>query len=329
MTIVPPVRIATAGEALIDLVADAAGAYQPCLGGAPFNLTRALARQGLGVAYLNPLSADRFGRQLAAALTADGATLGAPTPVAAPTALAIVSLDAHGHPAYAFYREGVADRATSSAALTAACAALPDLAIVCSGCLALAPADGPIYHPWLAAQRAAGRLVVIDVNLRPGVMPDLDAYRAHVLATLAYADIIKASDEDLAVLGLDGADAAASARRLFDHSPARLIALTEGAAGASLLRRAGAVRARETAPLQVVDTVGAGDSFLAGLLAQLLAQADARGLSAAAALDSADAGALLTHAIATASLNVQRQGCQPPQAAEVAAWCARGSIQPY
>ena len=66
-----PVRIATAGEALIDLITQPDGRLEPCLGGAVFNLTRAIARQGVGVAYLNPLSSDRFGRQLAQALLSD------------------------------------------------------------------------------------------------------------------------------------------------------------------------------------------------------------------------------------------------------------------
>ena len=106
----PTIQIATAGEALIDLIAQTDGRYKPCLGGAVFNLTRAVARQGVGVVYLNPLSHDRFGRMLASALMEDGVALARPAPVAESTSLAVVGLDETGHPDYAFYRQGVADR---------------------------------------------------------------------------------------------------------------------------------------------------------------------------------------------------------------------------
>ena len=193
-----PVQVAIAGEALIDLIGRADGNYEPCLGGALYNLARALARQGVGTQYLNPLSRDRWGRELAAQLEADGVQLALPTPVGEVTSLAVVNLTEHGHPDYAFYREGVADRTVSAAGLNAACAAHGGaLQLVCTGALALDARDAAIYLPWLQAQRAAGRCVVVDANLRPSVMPDLPAYRAQVHAALAEAHIIKASDEDL------------------------------------------------------------------------------------------------------------------------------------
>ena len=111
------VQVATAGEALIDLIRTPDGRFEPCLGGAVYNLTRALARQGVATLYLNPLSRDRFGRQLAAGLLDDGVHLAVPTPVPQVTSLAVVGVDEQGHPDYSFYREGVADRATGSAAL--------------------------------------------------------------------------------------------------------------------------------------------------------------------------------------------------------------------
>ena len=197
-------RVVTAGEALIDLVAQADGNFQPCLGGAVFNLSRALGRQNVPTLYQNPLSSDRFGRQLAQALTADGVQLAMPAPVPQTTSLAVVALNEHGHPDYAFYREGVADRQISAAAMNAICQAQPQLEIACTGCLALDPADASHYLPWLKAQKTAGRWIVVDVNLRPSVMPDLAAYRAHVLEMAKCADVLKASDEDLAHLQLPG-----------------------------------------------------------------------------------------------------------------------------
>lgn len=329
-----PVQVAIAGEALIDLIRRADGHYEPCLGGALYNLGRALARQGVGAQYLNPLSRDRFGRELAAQLAADGVQLAQPTPVGEVTSLAVVNLTEHGHPDYAFYREGVADRAVTAEGLNAACAAASGLQLVCTGALALDARDAAIYLPWLQAQRAAGRCVVVDANLRPSVMPDLPAYRAQVLAALAEAHIIKASDEDLDHLQVPGADPLARARHLLAANPrARLMALTLGGEGAWLLLQGAAGGewfAKEAEPLAVVDTVGAGDSFLAGLLAYLLrAQAQQASLAPAgmadfiAALPAAAYREALRHALASASLCVQERGCVPPNWQAVQDWAAQ------
>lgn len=310
------IQVATAGEALIDLIAGADGRFEPCLGGAVYNLTRALARQGVETLYLNPLSKDRFGRQLAAALAQDGVHLANPEPVQQVTSLAVVNLDANGHPDYAFYREGVADRAITAAGLTQACTQSEYLSLVCTGALALAPDDADTYLPWLAAQRQAGRTVVMDANLRPSVMPNLTQYRHHVLTALQYADVIKASDEDLVHLDLPGADALAQAQHLLQHSRANVMALTLGANGAALLTRSGQLFQACDEPLTVVDTVGAGDCFLAGLVTAMLEHklaADWGTTPEAAHV----ARALLYSAIASASLCVMRRGCVPPTRAEV------------
>lgn len=330
-----PVQVAIAGEALIDLIGRADGNYEPCLGGALYNLARALARQGVGTQYLNPLSRDRWGRELAAQLAADGVQLALPTPVGEVTSLAVVNLTEHGHPDYAFYREGVADRTVSAAGLNAACAAHGSaLQLVCTGALALDARDAAIYRPWLQAQRAAGRCVVVDANLRPSVMPDLPAYRAQVHAALAEAHIIKASDEDLDHLQVPGTEPLERARHLLAANPrARLMALTLGGEGAWLLQQGqGAAQwfAKEAQPLAVVDTVGAGDSFLAGLLAYLLrahAQQDRSAPAGMADFIAALPAALypqaLRHALASASLCVQERGCVPPGWQAAQDWAAQ------
>lgn len=310
-------QVATAGEALIDLIGDADGRFKPCLGGAVFNLTRALARQGVQTLYLNPLSRDRFGRQLAAALENDGVCLAVPAAVQQVTSLAVVNVDSKGQPDYAFYREGVADRACSANDLIHACTQAKALTMVCSGALALSPNDADIYLPWLASQYDAGKTVVIDANLRPSVMPNLESYQQHVLRVLQYADIIKASDEDLACLNLPGANAVAQASHLLQHSRAHFVALTCGAKGAALLTRHGQVfYAREMQPIEVVDTVGAGDCFLAGLVASVLELALPRAWGSTA-VDTQQAHYVLQNAVASASICVMRQGCEPPRREEV------------
>jgi fructokinase len=317
------VQVATAGEALIDFIANTDGRFEPCLGGAVYNLTRAIARQGVSTLYLNPLSRDRFGRRLAQGLLDDGVHLAVPQAVVEVTSLAVVNVNEQGHPDYAFYREGVADRATNAAALTQACGALDNLSLVCTGALALSPDDAGVYLPWLASQRQAGRTVVIDANLRPSVMPDLETYRRHVLTALQYADVIKASDEDLVCLKLPGGDALVQAKHLLQSTRASVMALTLGGAGAVLLTRQGqAFAACELEPIAVVDTVGAGDCFLAGLVVAILAHqlpAD----WGSGVVSNEVARQLLTSASASASLCVMRRGCVPPTRAEVLARLAQ------
>lgn len=328
-------QVATAGEALIDLIRNADGRFDPCLGGAVYNLTRALARQGVETLYLNPLSRDRFGRQLEAGLREDGVHLAVPTPVSQVTSLAVVGVNAEGHPDYSFYREGVADRATTAIDMVQACAQAQSLSVVCTGALALSPDDAATYLPWLSAQRQAGRTVVIDANLRPSVMPDLDLYRRHVLSALHYADIIKVSDEDLECLNLPGANAIERARYLLRHSSAHFVALTRGGDGASLLTRHGQIfHSHETEKIAVVDTVGAGDCFLAGLVTALLESTLPRDWGSAE-VTAKQAYDLLCNAIASASICVMRRGCVPPTRDEVrrrlgstALECTQGIFSP-
>lgn len=315
-----PITVATAGEALMDMIQEADGRLRPCDGGAVYNLTRALGLQGVGTLYLNPLSQDRFGRGLARAIADARVTLAHPEPAHEPTSLAVVSLDEAGKASYSFYREGVADRRVDAATLSAQCAAQPALKMVVTGCLALVADDSPKYLPWLQAQRAAGRLVVVDANLRPAIVPDMAAYQASVMAALGEADIVKVSDDDLHLLGFTNPDPLAAARELLARTPARWLALTLGAQGAVFLARdGGAWQAAESQPVTVADTVGAGDCFLAGMLAELLERPAMRAAPDAAALrlDADDAEALLANAIASASLCVQQTGCQPPSREQV------------
>jgi fructokinase len=315
-------QVATTGEALIDLIEDADGRLRPCAGGAVYNLTRALGLQGVGTLYLNPLSQDRFGRLLAKGIAQAGVALARPQPVHAPTSLAVVGLDAQGKASYSFYREGVADRQVSAQGLIAACEARPGLRVTVTGCLALAAEDSDHYLPWLQAQRAAGRLVVVDANLRPAVVPDMDAYRASVMAALRQAHLIKVSDDDLDTLGVPGSDALGKARTLLASTPAPWLALTLGAGGAVLLARDGrAWHCAESAPVTVVDTVGAGDCFLAGLLVALMQRPAMQqgALADALQLGADDVQHLLAHAVASASLCVMQTGCTPPSLSEVVA----------
>jgi fructokinase len=317
MTTLSQSVVSTAGEALIDLVQQSDGTLLPCLGGAVYNLTRALAKQGVPTCYVNPFSTDRFGTALRDQLLADGALLATPDAVADPTSLAVVSVNDAGKADYAFYRSEVADRKVTADTLWTATNALPELKIVATGCLALAAEDSSHYLPWLKRSRAAGKTIVVDANLRTIVMKDLPAYRNSIRAALGQANIIKVSDDDLNDLN-DCAPGSKSylemAKQLFADTPAEWVALTQGAEGAYLLNRnGGSWFGRETAQLQLVDTVGAGDCFLAGMLAAWLERPSPENM--------------LLRAISSASLCVERRGCSPATALEIQHHMARASIE--
>ncbi|PKO78832.1 MAG: carbohydrate kinase [Betaproteobacteria bacterium HGW-Betaproteobacteria-15] len=315
-----PIQVATAGEALIDMITESDGRLRPCAGGAVYNLTRALGLQGAGTLYLNPLSQDRFGRLMADAIHEARVTLARETPVHEPTSLALVGLDDEGKASYSFYRDGVADRQVNAADMTAQCAAQPGLKVAVTGCLALVADDSPKYLPWLQAQRAAGRLVVVDANLRPAIVPDMAAYQASVMAALGQAHIVKVSDDDLVTLGFTAPDPLDAARELLQATSATWLALTLGPKGAVLLHRDGqGWKAAEPTPITVVDTVGAGDCFLAGLLAALLERPAMQNAARAdqLVLDSDDVQHILGRAVASASLCVMQTGCVPPSRDQV------------
>lgn len=319
-----PVSIVVAGEALIDMVMQPDGNFLPCPGGAPFNLSRALARQRVGVSYLNPFSQDRFGRNMQHMLLHEGVHLAPLTRAQEPTSLAVIHLNVDGHPEYAFYRQGVADRTISSRMLIEASARLEDVRIVCAGCLALAPEDASIYLPWLAHQRNLDCLIVIDINMRPTAFADMPAYRSNVSAAAKLAHILKASDEDLDHLGTPGDTPEQQALQLLSESGAQALLLTLGSQGAQLIFNPqldqARVSGRELQRIEVVDTIGAGDSFLAGFLACWLDLAHEKDIlvnQLARQLTFEDKSQLLRHALATASLNVMRSGCNPPTRSEV------------
>lgn len=315
-----PIQVATAGEALIDMIEEADGRLRPCAGGAVYNLTRALGLQGVGTLYLNPLSSDRFGQLLGEGLQEAQVQQAHPDPVLEPTSLAVVGLDAHGKASYSFYREGVADRHVSAAEMNAQCRAQPSLSVVATGCLALVADDSPKYLPWLQSQRSEGRLVVVDANLRPAIVPDMAPYQDSVLAALREAHIVKVSDDDLQTLGFTQSDPVEGARLLLKQTQARWLALTLGAKGAVLLQRDGSGwHARESEAVKVADTVGAGDCFLAGMLTALLERTTSQTAPHADAmvLDATDLVHILRHAVASASLCVQATGCVPPSLAQV------------
>ena len=303
--------VVTYGEALVDLIEQDDGNFAAMLGGSVCNFTLAVARQGLAATYLNPLSRDSFGNRFAAHLGAAGVALASPGRSALPTSLAVVTLDAHKVPSYAFHRAAVADRDIAPAQAIAGLPAAPLL--FHTGGLALVPGDVDATLAVAMAAGEKGALLSIDANLRPLAEPDLAPYAAGVRRALALAHLVKVSEEDLLYLGLDDRDPVAAARTLFDGTAVRLVALTLGGQGAVLLSRAAEVALPVPRGVTVVDTVGAGDCFQAGLVASL----HGAGALSMAAPDAPVLAQALRYAIATASINVMRKGCHPPLREEV------------
>jgi fructokinase len=316
------------GEALIDLIVEPYSLVamrtqaQACLGGSVFNFSVALARQGIACTYLNPLSSDGFGQQLRSVLLAEGVALAQKAPSALPTSIAVVQLDAHGNARYNLHREAVADRDMgvdeAAAKLAASFAAHPHQAhVLHTGCLTLVPSAWPQTRHLLHTASLQGACISLDANLRLMASPDTDAYRASVLAACAVAHVVKVSDDDLVALNLEDDDPVSAARQLLPVGGIiQLVALTLGAKGAWLITREVQCFLACPAGIKVADTVGAGDSFFAALLAYLQ-RADVlspQGLKTG--LGYAVLQPALAHAITAATVNVTRVGCDPATWAE-------------
>lgn len=256
----PPILVA--GEALYDLVAHADGTLEGHPGGGPFNSARTIGRLRQPVAYLGRLSTDRLGATHERMLREDGVDLSATLRTDEPSTLALASLDESGAASYSFYAAGTAAPGLTPAA---ALAALPlEVAALHVGTLGL------VLEPLAAAleavvARLAGRtMVVVDPNCRPWVIDAPEVYRARLDRILQMSDLVKVSEDDLAWLtpGVAPHDAA---RALLDLGP-QVVLLTQGPAGATVLTRA-ADTPIAPVPVEVVDTIGAGDAFSGGFLA--------------------------------------------------------------
>ncbi len=301
-----------AGEALIDMLPRISDrgepAFAPHPGGAVFNTAIALGRLGGRAGFLCGLSRDLFGDRLASALAGSGVAIDLCPRSNRPTTLAFVTL-VNGQARYAFYDEGTAMRMMAPADL-------PDLpgpvaAVFLGGISLVSEPCGAAFDA--LAVRAGDRVVMLDPNIRPGFIRDEGAYRARLRRLIARADILKVSDEDLAWLA-PGQTEPEALSDLRAAGPA-LVLVTRGAEGAEAHHAGGVLRV-PAVPVQVIDTVGAGDTFNAGILAALaragmLTRPALRALPEAALRDALD---LATRA---AALTAGRAGADPPWASDL------------
>ncbi|NBC96626.1 MAG: carbohydrate kinase [Deinococcus-Thermus bacterium] len=308
--------ILCAGEALIDMLPRESTAGEPCFapvaGGSVFNTSVALGRLGVAAGLFTGLSRDLFGQRLDASLAAAGVDAATAVRSDRPTTLAFVEL-ADGQARYAFYDENTAHRMLTEADLPPP-AALDGVSALFFGGISLMVEPCASAYAALMAREARRRVTMLDPNIRPSFIADAEAYQARIWRMLGDADIVKISDEDLAWL-LGPGDAVDRARTLLDRGP-RLVCVTEGARGVTAHHAAGHLHV--PAPrVTVVDTVGAGDTFNAGLLAGL----DDAGALAKGWFDAPDEDVLeaaLGLGVSAAAVTVSRAGANPPTRAELA-----------
>lgn len=303
--------ITVIGEALIDLTAVSSDGPElvPVPGGSPYNVAIGSARLGAPTAFLGALSDDAFGDRLARGLGEEGVNIDAAPRSGAPTTLALVHLDRQGRASYDFYLEG-----TAAVGLTPEAIELPaGTTIVHVSCGAVTLAHEPAGRALRAAlARADGALRSFDPNVRPAFVPDRDGYVQLLEETVASCDLVKVSDEDLGWCYPD--EPVEDVARRWRESGAALVVVTGGPIGAVAY---GTDRAEVPAPLvDVIDTVGAGDSFTAALLAWL----HRRGATDRGAVASLDRTALteaLRFAVRAAAVTCTRHGADPPRASDL------------
>ena len=303
------------GEALIDMIpapTDAgAEGFVPHSGGAVFNTAISLGRLGVPTGFLTGLSNDMFGEQLAQDLARSNVDSRFAVRSDLPTTLAFVKLT-DGHATYTFYDENTAGRSLLPEQLPDIPAEVTALYF---GGISLISEPCADFYAALAEREAPHRTIVLDPNIRPGFITDEARYRARLARMIAVADIVKVSDEDLDwIIGGD-TDKDSKIAHLLGQGPS-IVVLTEGSAGASASR---AGKAPVTVPAQranVVDTVGAGDTFNAGVLAQLYLDARLARAELQTAQDT-DLAVALQKGAAVAAITVARAGANPPWAEEL------------
>jgi len=306
--------IVSCGEALIDFLprttGDGSPVFAPFAGGSPFNVAIAIGRLGAPAGFFGGLSTDLFGETLRLALHDSGVDTALANVSSRPTTLAFVSL-ADGNARYAFFDEGSAGRMLTENDLPA----LPKTVTALHfGSFSLAEEPCGSALEALMRREFFDRVISLDINVRPTLIRNRDGYLARIDRLVAMADIVKLSEEDIDWLE-PGTDFADLARRWLEHG-AKLVALTKGADGAVALSRTAKVEVPGV-PVKVADTVGAGDTFTAGMLARL----DARGLltkAAVAGLDQRAIGDALGFAARAAAITVSRPGADPPRLRELA-----------
>ncbi|GAB7107628.1 carbohydrate kinase [Streptomyces phaeofaciens JCM 4814] len=299
--------IVVAGEALIDLVPQGTGALaplRPALGGGPYNTAVALGRLGSRTAFCSRVSRDAFGEALLDGLRTAGVDVSTVQRGPEPTTLAVATVDHHGSAAYSFYVDGTADR------LFTAPPALPTgtRALSFGTCSLVLEPGASAYEELLRTTAAEGLFTALDPNIRAGLIPDPDAYRARFTSWLPSVTLLKLSQEDARWLG-------GTPREWLSAGPSAVV-ITQGRDGMTAFTRNGGVHPMPGRNVDVVDTIGAGDTVNAALLHRLSRQ-DALSPHALDDMGPTDWEDLLRFAAHAAAVTCTRTGAEPPYATEL------------
>jgi fructokinase len=295
--------IVVCGEALIDQIHNGDGTQRAVPGGGPFNTARALARLAVPTAFLGHLSDDVFGRQMASLLISDGVSLELTSIGPEPSTIAIADVDSEGFAEYQFLVED-----TSAPNLTPEM--LPehlgaDVKALHLGTLGLVLEPMAYTLLDLIGREGGGRLVMLDPNIRLGLIPDAE-YRDRLNTAISHSTIVKASEGDLAWL-FPGLDREQAADRLLSAGVS-MVVITLGAQGAFGAHRGS--RMTVAAPqVEVVDTIGAGDAFGAALLAWLH---DHNAIRPDLCLEPEELKQALDYSCLAGALTCTRAGADPP-----------------
>lgn len=317
------------GESLIDLVqerpdADGVVRMTAHAGGSPYNCAIALSRLGNDTGFLCPISRDGFGTYLLGPLAEAGVRPLLPERVFAPTTLAVVTLDSEQKAQYEFYRN--ADRAFTTEELIAALPAqIEDFQI--GGFCPIEPDDAVAWTAVARAAAARGAMLSIDPNVRPSLISDFAGYKRRLSGFLDLVHLVKVSIEDLMTLEknaltkeLPEAEEAAILEGYVTDYLARpnmeLVVVTFGERGSRAFSRAGSARADVFSPPSFGDTVGAGDSLMAGILTLLNERGQLKP-GKLRTLGDTELAEVLRFGAVVAGLNCAHKGCHPPTRPEV------------
>ena len=296
------------GEALVDLVLSRDGALVGHPGGGPYNVARSIGRLEQPVAYLGRISTDGFGARLRRELEADGVSLETVVATDAPTTLALAEVDESGAATYRFYAAGTSAPGLTLEAVTAVLP--PRIGTFYLGTLGL------VFEPMATTLEAlvdrmdGDTLVALDPNCRPSAIDDPAAYRRRLERLLLRIDVVKASEDDLAWLYPETPVVEAARGLLAQDGAVALVTL--GSEGALVVTRTDVFEV--AAPrVEVVDTIGAGDSFMGAFLARWRS----RGLGRTAVTRRDEVADAARFACRAAAITCSRAGADPPRRSEV------------
>jgi fructokinase len=291
--------IVVAGEALVDVITRRDGEIDAVPGGGPYNTARAIGRLGVPVAWAGVLSTDGHGRRMAEALTADGVSLDLVQRTVLPTTQAFAELDDQGEARYRFMVNDTSAPSLDGPRLRASMPASIDALHLGTLGLVFEPMAGALEA--LVATLDPEVLLMVDPNCRPSAITDLAEYRARMVRILARADVVKLSTADEAYLGIE--------------VTAPVVVVTD--AGGPVHVRVGAEAHEVPVPaVEVVDTVGAGDTFGGAMLAWLV---DA-GITRATVVDPGSVLAAVRFAVRASGLVCRRAGADPPTLVDLGGW---------